>query len=59
MVTFFLCLVGNDVFIASGSKDVFIRIWKISLKEGLVEKTDELKLEEQKFLCGKQGISTK
>eukprot|EP00795_Rhopilema_esculentum_P014029 gene14029-5004_t len=46
--------VGNDVFIASGSKDAFIRIWKISLKEGLVEKTDELKLEEQKFSCGKQ-----
>ena len=47
--------VDDDVFIVSGSKDSYIRIWKISLKRKIVVKGDELALEEQKFSVGQNG----
>ena len=47
--------VDDDVFIVSGSKDSYIRIWKISLKKKVVVKGDELALEEQKFSVGQNG----
>ena len=45
----------------SGSKDSFIRIWKISLKKKeKAMNSDELKLEEQKFSVNETGtISVK
>jgi len=45
----FSCPVGDGIFIASGSKDSYVRIWKISLKKDIEIKSDSLALEEQKF----------
>ena len=53
--TILLLLVDGNVFIASGSKDSYVRLWKISLKEDIKVKSDDLALEEQKFSVNQNG----
>ena len=48
------------MLLASGSQDNYIRVWRISLRDNLVEEddalTDELKLKEDSFTITARGM---
>ena len=47
---------GNDLLLASGSQDVYIRLWRIKLDNEKVDAGGSLVMEEQSFSSQNQSM---